>query len=86
MYDPITRLRKEDIWTSYQDWTESTDYIPRRVGGITLRTWFEFIGFPKWYRNLVLFISQFSYRIKEIIYIRDLDDPGIRREQWFSAV
>lgn len=50
-----------------EDWTESTDYIPRIVGGTALVSWLQYIGFPKWYRRIIIIISQLDYDVEEIL-------------------
>jgi len=68
IYDRQTRLRKPEIWNVFQDWTESTDFIPRQVGGTALDAWMLYIGFPLWYRDLILVLSQQDYVVKENIH------------------
>lgn len=66
IYDERTRKRNPDVWNGFQDWTESTDFIPRQVGGMALQSWLGYIGFPKWYGNLVCVITQSNYDVREV--------------------
>jgi hypothetical protein len=65
MYDRATRKRMAGTWNGFQDWKESTDFIPRRVGGMALNAWFEYIAFPRWYGDLVVLITQRDYAVSE---------------------
>jgi hypothetical protein len=65
MYDKKTRKRLHNVWNGFQDWTESTDFIPRQVGGVALNAWFEYIDFPRFYGDLVVLITQRSYDVAE---------------------
>jgi len=85
IYDHDTRFRLDNIWNTYQDWTESTDFIPRRKGGMALKAWFQYIGFPPWYESIVLRVSQFSYRVRETLIIRS-DTGETERVPWKGVV
>lgn len=65
MYDLQTRKRMPGVWNGFQDWKESTDYIPRQVGGAALAAWLDYIAFPKWFRNLGVLITQKDYSVSE---------------------
>lgn len=66
IYDEQTRMRKPDVWNGYQDWTESTDFIPRQVGGVAVQAWFEWLSFPRWYGDFVVTLTQCNYRVREV--------------------
>jgi hypothetical protein len=85
IYDGLTRLRKDDVWNTYQDWTESTDYIPRQVGGIALEAWLGYIGFPIWYRKIILRIAIENYSVKESLG-RDSSDPMSSLTYWTGTL
>jgi len=65
MYDKSTRKRFSSTWNGFQDWKESTDFIPRQVGGCALAAWFEYIAFPRFYGDLVLLMTQRDYDVSE---------------------
>jgi hypothetical protein len=67
MYDQNTRKRMPGVWNGFQDWTESTDFIPRRVGAAALQGWFSYIGFPTWLQVLTLECTQRDYTVREAI-------------------
>jgi len=66
LYDYKTRVRK-NAFNCFQDWTESTDFIPRRVGLAALRAWFAYIAFPDWFGRLVRWLTQQDYTVSEVI-------------------
>jgi len=65
MYDRATRKRMPNVWNGFQDWKESTDFIPRQVGAVALAAWFEYIDFPRWYSDLTLLVVRRSYDVTE---------------------
>jgi len=67
IYDQATGLRNADIWNGFQDWTESTDYIPRIVGGVSLMSWLQYMGFPGWFAKVTLSLAAMDYTVDEII-------------------
>jgi len=71
MYDKSTRKRFDFVWNGFQDWKESTDFIPRQVGGMALAAWFQYIDFPRFYSNLVLMMTQRDYDVTEYTHTTD---------------
>lgn len=65
MYDQNTRKRRE-VWNGFQDWTQSTDFIPRRVGYVALRAWFAYIAMPDWFGKLVRWTTLQNYTVSEV--------------------
>jgi len=65
MYDKNTRKRCSDVWNGFQDWTESTDFIPRQVGTATLHSYFTYVDFPRWYSDLIMVICAQNYTVSE---------------------
>jgi hypothetical protein len=66
IYDSETGLRKEFIWNGFQDWTESTDFIPRKVGATALTAWLNHIGMPKWYSLIILKLVLMNFDVTEV--------------------
>jgi len=65
MYDKNTRKRVSGIWNGFQDWTESTDYIPKQVGTMALHSWFTYVDFPRWYSDLIMVVCAQNYDVSE---------------------
>jgi hypothetical protein len=65
MYDKATRKRYPFVWNGFQDWKESTDFIPRQVGCVALAAWFQYVNFPRFYRDLVLLMTCHDYNVTE---------------------
>jgi len=84
MYDRATRKRFPGVWNGFQDWKESTDFIPRQVGGIALTGWFEYIKFPRFYGELVLLITQRDYKVSE--YTHTEWTEGVTERQYYNGV
>jgi len=92
LYDQSTRLRKP-AWNGFQDWTQSTDWISRRVGASALRAWFSYIAFPDWLGQLVLRSTQIDYTVSEVIGTRFGTDEveshlynGVVSEGWMMSM
>jgi hypothetical protein len=67
MYDKNTRLRRGDVVNGFQDWTESTDFICRLVGGTALQAFMSYIGFPKWFSEVVVRTALHDYAVTEVL-------------------
>jgi hypothetical protein len=78
MYDKATRKRMPEVWNGFQDWKESTDFIPRQVGGVALAAWFQYIDMPRFFSNLVLLITQRDYSVTEYTYTSWEDGTATR--------
>jgi len=78
MYDKSSRKRFDFVWNGFQDWKESTDFIPRQVGGIALASWFQYIDFPRFYGDLVLLMTQRDYDVTEYTHTSWDDGEVIR--------
>jgi hypothetical protein len=68
MYDKLTRKRLPGVWNGFQDWKESTDFIPRQVGAVALAAWFQYIDMPRFFSDLVLMITQRDYTVTEVMH------------------
>jgi hypothetical protein len=86
IYDKGTGMRHEHIWNGFQDWTESTDFIGRHIGGVALAAWLSYIGFPLWYRNIILCLSQIDYVVVERVETHWMADYGVTRTQYTGKV
>jgi len=65
IYDEKTRLRKADVTNGYQDWTESTDFIPRQIGATALQAWLQYLDFPRFYGDMVIHLVMMNYQVVE---------------------
>jgi hypothetical protein len=74
IYDEETGLRRDTIWNGFQDWTESTDYIPREVGGTALFSWLRHIGFPKWFAGITIRLGMVNFEVTEVVSRTWIDD------------
>jgi hypothetical protein len=74
IYDPNTGLRRDTVWNGFQDWTESTDYIPRRVGGTALFAWLRHIGFPRWFAGIIVQLGSINFEVTEVVSRTWIDD------------
>lgn len=54
VYDSRTGKVYPEIRHVFKDWTESTDFISKSVGYVHLRTFFDYVGFPRSYARLIL--------------------------------
>jgi hypothetical protein len=86
IYDKGTGMRSDHIWNGFQDWTESTDFIGRKVGGVALQAWLAYIGFPKWYNQIILCLSQQDYVVVERVETHWMADFGVTRTQYTGKV
>jgi len=85
MYDKSTRKRFDHVWNGFQDWKESTDFIPRQVGGIALAAWFEYIDFPRFYGDLVAVMTQRDYDVSEYTHT-SWEDGEVSRNYYNGKV
>jgi hypothetical protein len=70
IYDNTTGRRKSDIVQIFKDWTESTDFISKRVGIAHLGSMMGYIGFPAAYGTLVLSTIREPQKVNEVIFHR----------------
>jgi hypothetical protein len=83
MYDKKTRLRRDDVINGFQDWTESTDFICRLVGGTALQAFMSYIGFPKWFSEVVVRTALHDYAVTEIL--KTTFEDGIPVKESYSG-
>jgi len=84
MYDRDTRLRKEWVVNGFQDWTESTDFISRLVGGTALQAFLSYIDFPFWYAEVVMRTALHDYTVTEIL--KTSYEDGILEKEFYSGI
>jgi hypothetical protein len=85
MYDKSTRKRFDFVWNGFQDWKESTDFIPRQVGGMALAAWFQYVDFPRFYSDLVLLMTQRDYDVTEYTHTT-WEDGVVERHHYHGKV
>jgi hypothetical protein len=73
MYDERGQINKGGQF-SFQDWTQATDCLSRRVGIAKLRSYFTYIGFPIAYGELILLLIREPQPVKSVVYIRPAYD------------
>jgi len=83
MYDNTTRLRKPDVINGFQDWTESTDFICRLVGGTALQAFLSYIAFPRWYGEIVMKTALHDYTVTEVL--RTTYEDGFPQKEGYSG-
>nr|WGH50464.1 MAG: RNA dependent RNA polymerase [Moniliophthora roreri-associated narnavirus] len=83
MYDRKTRKRIQGVWNGFQDWTESTDYIPRQIGGAALSAFFSYIDFPRWFSKLTLLITQRDFDVSE--YTHTEWTAGVTEKHYYNG-
>jgi len=83
MYDKTTRLRREEVVNGFQDWTESTDFICRLVGGTALQAFFSYIGFPYWFGEVIMKTVLQDYTVTEIL--KTTFEDGIPVKEAFNG-
>nr|QHD64827.1 RdRp [Erysiphe necator associated narnavirus 4] len=83
MYDKSSRLRREDVVNGFQDWTESTDFICRLVGGTALQAFISYIGFPIWFGNLIMKTVLQDYTVTEVL--KTTYEDGIPVREGYSG-
>jgi hypothetical protein len=83
MYDKNTRKRISETWNGFQDWTESTDFIPRQVGTMTLHSWFTYVDFPRWYSDLIMLTCAQDYTVSEYTHTEWVS--GTTERQYFNG-
>lgn len=83
MYDKTSRLRREEVVNGFQDWTESTDFICRLVGGTALQAFLSYIGFPKWFSEVTMKTVLNDYAVTEIL--RTTYEDGIPTKEGYTG-
>jgi hypothetical protein len=73
IYDSRSGVRNENILQVFKDWTESTDFISKRVGSAHLGAMMSYIGFPTAYGEMVLRMIREPQPVEEVIELRLLD-------------
>jgi hypothetical protein len=77
LYNTATWKTHEWIRNSFKDWTESTDFISKRVGWAILSAIFDYLKFPRGYRNLIMLIVTLPQPVTEVIqFIADSEDES----------
>jgi len=84
MYDKNTRKRTRDVWNGFQDWTESTDFIPRQVGMMTLHSWFTYVDMPRWYSDLIMIVCNQNYNVSEYTHTEWVN--GTTERQFYNGL
>jgi hypothetical protein len=84
MYDQNTRLRRDEVINGFQDWTQSTDFICRLVGGTVLQAFMSYVAFPKWFSEVVVKTALNDYAVTEIL--RTTYENGIPEREGYSGV
>jgi len=84
MYDQTTRLRKPEVINGFQDWTQSTDFICRLVGGTALQAFMSYIAFPKWLAELTMVTVLQDYTVTEVL--KTTYEDGIATREKYSGV
>jgi len=70
IFDPETGKLRGDIVHIFKDWTQSTDYIGKRVGLAHLGAFAHFIGFPPAYFKLVTILIREPQPVREVSSMR----------------
>lgn len=93
IYEHSTGKRKRNIVQVFKDWTESTDFIGKRVGLAHLGSLMAYIGFPEFYGKLVLLLIREPQKVSELIIHRlEFDDENggerysTERLRWQSVI
>jgi len=78
IYDHRTGVRNDNVLQVFKDWTESTDYIGKRVGCAHLGAMMAYIGFPEAYGRMILKLIREPQPVEEVlkVRIRDSDETG----------
>jgi hypothetical protein len=74
IYDILDGKVKPGIIHSFKDWTESTDFIGKRIGWAHLSALFKYIAFPEGYGNLIANAIMEPQPVSEVVAYRNLDD------------
>jgi hypothetical protein len=83
MYDKKTRLRRDWVINGFQDWTESTDFICRLVGGTALQAFLSYVGFPHWFAEVTLRTALSDYEVTEIL--RTTYEDGVPTREGYKG-
>jgi hypothetical protein len=92
IYHPKTGYRRPGILQVFKDWTESTDFISKRVGCAHLGSLMSYIGFPRAYGLMVLRIIREPQPVLEVIDYRYKTNVGtgdtweVERRRWNGFV
>jgi hypothetical protein len=84
MYDKNSRLRHEFVVNGFQDWTESTDFICRLVGGTALQAFLSYIAFPRWFSEVVMHTALHDYKVTEALGTSY--ESGLPEKLYYSGV
>jgi hypothetical protein len=76
IYDHVTGYRRPSILQVFKDWTESTDFISKRVGVAHLGSMMDYIGFPQAYGETILKMIRLPQPVEELLYHRTEIDVG----------
>lgn len=74
IYDIVTGKTHSNIFQSFKDWTESTDFIGKFVGWAHLRTLFRYISFPEGYATLIGNAITEPQPVTEVVALRNLEE------------
>lgn len=66
----------EGIRNSFKDWTESTDFISKRVGWALVGAIFDYISFPRAYKSLVQLVILLPQPVTEVIHLHAEDETS----------
>jgi hypothetical protein len=83
MYNTSTWKTHEWVRNSFKDWTESTDFISKRVGWAIMSAIFDYIKFPRGYRNLIMLVITLPQPVTEVIQFSAVseDEAGYTYER-----
>jgi hypothetical protein len=79
IYDKSTGFTRDSVRHIFKDWTESTDFISKRVGAAHLGSLMAYVGFPKAYGEMVLRAIREPQPVREVTtyrYITDGSEEG----------
>jgi len=74
MYVNGTGKVRDDIWFGYTDWTEATDRMAKRRGIAHLNAFFNYIGFPEFYGQLIAIMIREPQPVKEVVEKTSVDE------------
>jgi hypothetical protein len=74
VYDKSTGFTRDSIRHIFKDWTESTDFIGKRVGAAHLGSFMDYIGFPQAYGEMVIMAIREPQPVTEVVTYRSIVD------------
>jgi hypothetical protein len=74
IYDKNTGFTHDSVRHIFKDWTESTDFIGKRVGAAHLGSFMDYIGFPKAYGEMVIKAIREPQPVREVATYRAVID------------